>query len=293
MLSKMKNPTQHTLQTHIATSDMEWKYVISNFSHSQNFHQAGMIKSLRVVSSPESQGIFLQWIVAPLNRATRCHPLEDLVLVSFKDFRPTTTQVDGSHPATHKLAVEYIERFLNTGLVLNGTLYSFYGHSNSQLKSRSCYLLAGSQEYVNGKVETLGDFKKIKTVAKKAKRIGLMFSTAEIILDVPAERCQDIDDVERNGFIFTDGCGLISKELVHTVARKKPIIFHDRRYYPSVLQIRYRSYKGVVTIDPQMQPGIWLRLRKSMKKFSGTDDISFGVVEHSKVGKSIMKLCIS
>ena len=112
-----------------------------------------------------------------------------------------------------------------------------------------------------------------------------MFSTAERVLDVPAERCQDIDDVERDGFIFTDGCGLISKNLVHKLARKKPIIFHDRRYYPSVLQIRYRGYKGVVTIDPQMQPGIWLRLRKSMKKFSGTNDISFAVVGHSKVSK--------
>ena len=167
----MKNPTQHTLQTHIATSDIEWKYEISDSSNPQICGQAGIIKSLRVVSSPKSQGIFLQWIAAPLNRATQCHPLEDLVLVSFNDFRPTTTEDDESRPATHKHAVEYVERFLSTGLILNGILYSFYGHSNSQLKSRSCYLLAGSKECVSGKVESLGDFKKIKTVAKKAKRI--------------------------------------------------------------------------------------------------------------------------
>jgi len=283
----MKNPTQYTLQTRIAISDTEWKYKIPSDSR-----RAGKIKSLRLVSNSQSQGIFLQWIAVPLNRATRCHHPEDLVQVSFKDFRPTTTEDDESRPATHQQAVEYVERFLSTGLILNSTLYSFYGHSNSQLKSRSCYLLAGSRGYVIHKVESFGDFTKIKIVAKKAKRIGLMFSTADIVLDVPAERCQDTDDVERNGFIFTDGCGFISKTLVQILARRKPIIFRDRRYYPSVLQIRYRGYKGVVTIDPQMRSGIWLRLRKSMKKFGAIDDISFAVVEHSKVSKTCHEIML-
>ena len=103
------------------------------------------------------------------------------------------------------------------------------------------------------------------------------------MLDVPSLRCQDIDDVERDGFIFTDGCGLIAKGFVQLLAAKKPIVFRDRRYLPSVLQIRYQGYKGVVAIEPRMEKGIWLKLRKSMKKFSGTRDMSFAVVEYSKV----------
>jgi len=44
-------------------------------------------------------------------------------------------------------------------------------------------------------VESLGDFSKIKTVGKKAKRIGLLFSSAPAIMDVPDGRYEDIDDV--------------------------------------------------------------------------------------------------
>ena len=43
----------------------------------------------------------------------------------------------------------------------------------------------------------------------------------------------------------------------------------------------------MVVVKPFMEPGIWLELRKSMKKFSGGDDLSFAVVEFSKVGKLI------
>lgn len=36
--------------------------------------------------------------------------------------------------------------------------------------------------------------------------------------------------------------------------------------------------------------GTWLKMRKSMKKFSGGDDLSFSVVEYSKVCFDILQL---
>jgi hypothetical protein len=281
-LTMVKTPVENTLQEQISTGDREWRYGIPDFLNSNARHKAELIISIRIVSTPNSQGIFWQWILAPSNRATRCHQLKDLVQVSFKDFRPVVTDTDGLRPATHKQAVEYIIRLLSAGLVLNGNLFSFYGHSNSQLKSRSCYLLKGSKSSASSTVNSLGDFTKIKTVAKRAKRIGLLFSAADVVMDIQPERCRDIEDIERDGFIFTDGCGLVSKILVQKLSQKKPIVFHDKRYLPSVLQIRYQGYKGVVTLDPRMEPGIWLKFRKSMKKFTGTEDMSFSVVEHSK-----------
>jgi hypothetical protein len=274
---------QYTLQETISITDSAWRYNLPNLPKPDTCRQAGLVKAITLTCSPSRQGVYLRWSPASRNRATREHDLEELIQVSISDFRPVYDTQDSSLPSNHKQTVDYLARFLKAGIVINDVQYSFYGHSNSQLKSRSCYLLAGSKEEVGKKVETLGDFKKIKTVAKKAKRIGLLFSTADVVQDVPASRCQDIDDVERDGFIFTDGCGLISKDFVRLLASKKPIIFRDRRYHPSVLQIRYRSYKGVVAVEPRMEKGLWLKLRKSMKKFSGTTDMSFAVVEYSKV----------
>ncbi|GJC88137.1 RNA-dependent RNA polymerase 1 [Colletotrichum liriopes] len=129
----------------------------------------------------------------------------------------------------------------------------------------------------------MGDFTKMKTVQKKAKRIGLLFSTAHATLAVDPKRCEDIPDVETADYVFTDGCGLIAPHLAQELARRIGIVIRTVRYTPSVFQIRYRGYKGVVTVDPKMKREVTLlKLRKSMKKFSGGCDYSFSVVEYSK-----------
>jgi regulator of nonsense transcripts 1 len=161
--------------------------------------------------------------------------------------------------------------------------YNFYGHSNSQLKSRTCFLYAAPKPDISQKIEALGDFTKMKTVAKKAKRIGLLFSVAEIATTVQPDRCEDIQDVETKDYIFTDGCGLISPKLAHELARKVGVAFRNIRYTPSVFQIRYRGYKGVVMLDLGMKGKTLIKFRKSMKKFSGASDMSFSVIEYSKV----------
>jgi regulator of nonsense transcripts 1 len=162
--------------------------------------------------------------------------------------------------------------------------YNFYGHSNSQLKSRSCILIAAPKEHAAAKVEAMGNFAALKTAGKMAKRIGLLFSTAETVMNISPDRCEDISDIESEGYIFTDGCGLIARSLAQDLARRAGIKFRNDRYTPSVFQIRYRGYKGVVTIDPKMtKQAALLKLRKSMKKFSGSENYSFGVVNYSKV----------
>ncbi len=175
-------------------------------------------------------------------------------------------------------------RLLRTGIKLQGVHYHFYGYSNSQLKSRTCLLLAASKEAISRRIESFGDFSKMKTVAKKAKRIGLLFSAAQAATAVDPSRCEDIPDVENDNYVFTDGCGLISPGFAQELSRRLRLTFRDRRYSPSVFQIRYRGYKGVVTIDPTMRiPRTLLKFRKSMKKFSGGEDMSFCVVNYSKV----------
>jgi hypothetical protein len=120
-----------------------------------------------------------------MNRALRSDPLSSFISISVADFhtrslRHATSEVIGTQPATPRECTDYVVKMLRSGIILQGIHYNFYGHSNSQLKSRSCFLFAASKEVIHTKVEALGEFAKMKTVQKKAKRIGLLFSSAEV-----------------------------------------------------------------------------------------------------------------
>lgn len=62
-----------------------------------------------------------------------------------------------------------------------------------------------------------------------------------------------ICDIERNGYVFSDGCGLISEELAEAVAtelkqqnRISPLV----KVNPSAFQLRFGGLKGVVVTYP-------------------------------------------
>ena len=72
-----------------------------------------------------------------------------------------------------------------------------------------------------------------------AKRIGLLFSSAEIDFSLDPQYISDIPDLTAGDENFSDGCGLMSKRLAIFVAKAKRIIFRGQRYTPTVFQIRY------------------------------------------------------
>lgn len=116
-----------------------------------------------------------------------------------------------------------------------------------------------------------------------AKRIGLLFSEASSDWTLDPQIVADVPDlVSGDGEVFSDGCGLISKRMAVQLAKAKKIIFKGARYTPAVFQIRYRGYKGVLSLDPTMPKGIHVQFRKSMKKFTATSNNTFSVVDHSK-----------
>lgn len=274
-------PTAYTavLQERLQVNDQQWHYSLPDLPSPTKTDSAGSIKSCHLTANSTEQKLTLSFTTVPLNRAITIKPLSNFIHFTCPNFR---LHHEDGRPATFRESTDYIARLLKSGLHLNGTRYSFYGHSNSQLKSRSCFLMAGSPAYVDQEVDTLGDFT-MKTVAKKAKRIGLLFSSAHAVIEVEPTRCRDIPDIERESYVFTDGCGNIAPAMARLLVQRKPILFRNKRYHPSVFQIRYRGYKGVVVLDPKMEPHIWLELRSSMKKFSGGSDLSFSVVEYSKV----------
>jgi hypothetical protein len=100
-------------------------------------------------------------------------------------------------------------------------------------------MFAATKAEISAKVEGMGGFSKLKTVAKKAKRIGLLFSSADMAVILPLGRCEYIDDITNNGYTFTDGCGLISSHLARQLVSKRKIVYRNKKYLSSVFQIQH------------------------------------------------------
>ncbi|KAK7965764.1 uncharacterized protein PG986_000041 [Apiospora aurea] len=248
-----------TLKDQVTLDDRDWQFDIPNLPSAHLLNEKGLVKTVVLATKGAEQRMTLKLTAHEENRVTKYHPLDRFLLLSMGDFRPPP------------------------GLKPEGGGTRPLHLPNSQLKSRTCFLFAAPKDEIGRLVDSLGDFGKMKTVAKKAKRIGLLFSTAHAALRVEERRCEDIPDTELNDYTFTDGCGLMAPRFAQDVARRLRLTFRDRRYSPSVFQIRYRGYKGVVMVDPTMREGpTWLKFRKSMKKFSGGEDLAFSVVDYSK-----------
>jgi hypothetical protein len=277
---------QATLQEKIDPTDSTWTFFVPKLPSPQQSNLAGLIKLVSVISTEKKQGISLRYETPPSNRVTRNELYDRFILISFADFKlrwASTSADEPSKPATAKENGDFITRMLVSGISINNTKYHFFGHSNSQLKSRSCFLYAASKDEIFAKINTMGDLSKLKSVGKKAKRIGLLFSSAEMALELSPDRCEDIDDVELEDYIFTDGCGLISKQLADQLSQRRKIAYRGQRYHPSVFQIRYRGYKGVLTLEPTLRGQTQVQFRNSMRKFKDASDLSFAVVDYSKV----------
>ena len=280
----------YILQRNMRPDDKQWTYTVPHLPLASTTNRLRLIKSVSVVSNQGKQEMTLRFQKQSPNRAVESDILDHFISISFEKFRlqyPRTdpqseTSQSSSQQAPPKESADYISRLLSTGLSLNNVRYRFYGHSNSQLKSKTCFLYAGTTEEISNKIDALGDFSKIKSVAKMAKRIGLLFSTAEVATQLQPDRCEDIPDIIKGEYMFTDGCGLISSHMAQLLVQKLNICFRNKRYKPSVFQIRYRGYKGVLELEPKLQGQTLVQFRDSMRKISGTPDLTFSVVEYSK-----------
>ena len=281
-----------TLQDTFRPKDSEWSFSISNLPSPSTLISLGFMKSVSVVSNATTENMILRFVKLSPNRAMPKDLADRFMSISFADFRlryrSDNHTVDGeavseSAFATSRESTDYVVRLLETGLIINGVTYHFYGHSNSQLKSRTCVLFAASKDEISNKIDGMGGFDKMKTVAKKAKRIGLLFSVAETSCGLEEECYEDIPDIISKDYNFTDGCGLIAGQFAKQLVKKMDIKFRNQRYIPSVFQIRYRGYKGVLMIDPTMKGKTKVKFRNSMRKFKGGDDMSFSVIEYAKV----------
>ncbi|CAI8605421.1 unnamed protein product [Vicia faba] len=158
---------------------------------------------------------------------------------------------------------------LRNGIDIGGRKFEFLAFSSSQLRENSLWMFARTATGVTADSirEWMGDFSRIKNVAKYAARLGQSFGSSTETLSVSRYEIETIPDVtvENTEYVFSDGIGKISLELAKRVAKK---CGYDSM--PSAFQIRYGGYKGVVAVDPT---SYWkLSLRESMHKYDSDNE---------------------
>ena len=166
------------------------------------------------------------------------------------------------------------KQVLSKGIPLAGRLYGFLGFSHSSLRSHSVWLSApfvyqGKLQFPKFIIGSLGKFEDIKSPARRAARIGQVFS--ETPFAVPLNQNGIVvhkkhPDVERNGRTFSDGVGTISLDALECVWDALP----ESTGRPTCLQVRWAGAKGMLSLDVSLI-GRQIRIRGSMDKFPSED----------------------
>ena len=110
----------------------------------------------------------------------------------------------------------------------------------------------------------MGNFSHINVVARYAARLGQCFSTTRAINGLSAPTIVKLEDVERNGYCFTDGVGKLSPFLAQIITADLGLRVKTA---PSAFQFRLGGCKGilVVSLDAKDKE---VHIRPSQEKFT-------------------------
>ncbi|KAG5592415.1 hypothetical protein H5410_042929 [Solanum commersonii] len=150
-----------------------------------------------------------------------------------------------------------VKTMLSQGFYLCGRRYSFLAFSANQLRDRSAWFFAEHPKIsVPSIISWMGRFSN-KNVAKYAARMGQCFSSTFATVEIlPSEVYSKLPDIERNGYIFSDGIGMISTDLAIEVAIKCQSSL--------CLSDKYAGCKVVVACWPAKNDGIRLSVKEEI-----------------------------
>ena len=227
--------------------------------------------SLKMIILTPTRVIYLQPKLVSRNRVTRAFPDENFIRVQFRD-EDLSKLSRFKADALIESSLLRIKYFLVNGFVIGNRRFDFLAMSSSQLREHGCWFVCEfedpkTKQIINANVirEWMGDFSAIRNASKYVARLGQSLSSSIDAVGIAADSgFMIIPDItsQQNEYNFSDGIGMISKDLAVHVTAKLGL-----EYQPCAFQIRFAGFKGVVAIDMFPIPGIDLKLRPSMKKF--------------------------
>ena len=178
----------------------------------------------------------------------------------------------------------FCKSVLERGIFCRQRSYFFLGHSDEQLKTKSCYLMRATQVEIHEFLAKFGDFLEETNLGKRARNIGMLFSPLNKAVVPLAKREYKIQPDVTGGitttYTFTDGSGFMSPEFSSEVQR---ILELD--YQPSAVHVRYRGIEGMLVLKKDLTD-VKVQFHNSMQKFvtpDELDDFSFvDIVDYSR-----------
>ena len=142
-----------------------------------------------------------------------------------------------------------IKRTMTNGIIIGDRHYEFLAFGNSQFRQHGAYFFASLPDLSCNQIRNwMGKFSGIKEIAKFSARIGQCLSTTRAIHGTKV-KIIEVDEVERNGYTFTDGVGKISPFVAQVAANDLGI---TSAYTPSAFQFRLGGCKGVLAVAPDI-----------------------------------------
>ncbi|KAL6880967.1 RdRP domain-containing protein [Trichoderma novae-zelandiae] len=155
-------------------------------------------------------------------------------------------------------------RTLYQGIQIGDRHYQFLAFGSSQLRQCGAYFFCPTDHISCEDIRRwMGEVGHIRIVAKYAARLGQCFSTTREMRGVPIPDVRSIPDIERNGYCFTDGVGIISDFMAQMIVEEMTLDVYTE---PSAFQFRMGGCKGVLVVWPQAKKGE-VYIRESQKKF--------------------------
>ena len=162
-----------------------------------------------------------------------------------------------------------IKRAMVNGITVGDRHYRLLAFGNSQFREHGAYFFAPLPRLQIRDIRIwMGSFDHIRSVALFASRLGQCFSTTRAI--TTQAEIEEVDDIERNGFMFSDGVGKISPILAQLTADDLGIS-RKGSGPPSVFQFRLGGCKGVLGIWPDLK-GKQIHIRETQYKFPASHE---------------------
>ncbi|KAI9715875.1 MAG: hypothetical protein M1812_005695 [Candelaria pacifica] len=187
------------------------------------------------------------------NRITRqyAHYADRFMRVRFTDEK-FQGRINATDKSSSNEIFTRIKRAMINGITIGERHFEFLAFGNSQFREHGAYFFAPLPHERAADIRLwMGNFDEIKVVAKHAARLGQCFSTTRAIHGTRGD-IQEGQDVERNGYNFTDGVGTISGFLAKLAASELGLP-NASENPPSLYQFRLGGCKGVLGIVPHLR----------------------------------------
>uniref|UniRef100_A0AC35UCD8 RNA-directed RNA polymerase n=1 Tax=Rhabditophanes sp. KR3021 TaxID=114890 RepID=A0AC35UCD8_9BILA len=176
------------------------------------------------------------------------------------------------HSVGDKIICDVLSRIMIEGIVVAGKTFNYLGASNSQMRSNGCYYYEGDKtEIVNIRTD-FGAFKR-ENVPKMMARIGQCFTQA---MEAKATHIDKHNSVTESDFtticwtankvtekegIFSDGCATVSLKMANDILKA----LRNFKRVSACYQIRFRGFKGVLSVNPYMDKAATEAFEKGIK----------------------------